>query len=445
MEGRLLAGRFRLSEMLGKGGMGAVWRAQHLELGVDVAVKLMDPSLAETNEGLARFRREAQAAASLKSPHVVQVFDYGIDGDTPFIAMELLHGESLAKRIERCGQLSLCDTSRILSQVAKALTKAHDAGIVHRDLKPENIFLVPDEDGEIAKVLDFGIAKCKDTSSSVADAVQTQTGAMLGTPYYMSPEQAGGKRDLDHRTDIWSFGVIACECLTGCRVFNGDSLGGLVLAICMDPMPKPSLIAAVPPGFDEWFAQCVARERLDRFQTMREAASTLDALRCHVGLTTSTLSVQATTSPTPRQTAAAVAVSTRSGPTSITLAHPRQSGRSKLLGIGAAVAIVAAALGSWLQLRSPKAAPNENASTALTQVTRAPATQSTPALALPAAPATTTALPAPKASSPATRAMSVQKLSARTTVAAASAQPRTVAPATVAQPTRRTTSIDLAF
>jgi len=176
VQGKVLAGRFRLIEMLGQGGMGSVWRAQHLELGTDVAVKLMDPSLATRGEGLARFRREAQAAASLKSPNVVQVFDYGVDGDIPYIAMEMLQGESLAKRIERFRRLTLPATATILSQVARAVGKAHDAGIVHRDLKPENIFLVLDEEVEIAKVLDFGIAKRTGADNFLTGAVQTQPG-----------------------------------------------------------------------------------------------------------------------------------------------------------------------------------------------------------------------------------------------------------------------------
>lgn len=351
MEGKVLAGRFLLLKLLGQGGMGSVWLARHLELDIDVAVKLMDPSLTTNSEGLARFRREAQAAAALKSPHVVQVFDYGIDGDTPYIAMELLLGESLAKRLERQRCLPISAATPILVQVAKAVGKAHDAGIVHRDLKPENIFLVADDDeSEIAKVLDFGIAKRTGSGGFATGAVQTQTGAMLGTPYYMSPEQASGRKDIDYRTDIWSFGVIACECLTGRRVFEVDSLGGLVLAICTEPIPPPSQLGPVPLGFDEWFARCVSRERDARFHTIREAAAALDAIS------------RAATNGTPAPSRSAIIsafgtfsapgrpnsalrgsgslTGTQAGPTSITLSHLGNSGRSRRLWLVAIVGVL---------------------------------------------------------------------------------------------------------
>lgn len=349
MEGRVLAGRFRLVEILGRGGMGSVWRARHLELDTDVAVKLMDPNLTTNEEGLARFRREAQAAASLKSPHVVQVFDYGIDGDTPYIAMELLQGESLAKRIERLRRLPIKTTAALLSQVARALGKAHDAGIVHRDLKPENIFLVTDDDSEIAKVLDFGIAKQTGADKLMPGALQTQTGAMLGTPYYMSPEQAAGKRNIDHRTDIWSFGVIACECLTGRRLFDSDSLGGLVLAICTEPIPPSSELGPLPPGFEEWLSRCVNRDCQARFQAIREAAAALEAIArlSSDGLSASSTAsavqpaVQAITATAQLQAFSGLESGTQAGPTSRTVSGASSSNRARLLGVGAVAGICA--------------------------------------------------------------------------------------------------------
>lgn len=275
MKGRILAGKYRLIDELGRGGMGSVWRADHVQLRSSVAVKLIDPVLAETREGQSRFLREARAAGSLRSTHVVSVFDYGVDEGTPFLVMELLEGESLASRLEKRGRLSLTEVQAIMKQVARGLTKAHSAGIVHRDLKPENIFITSEGDSEVVKVLDFGIAK---VDANIAVSVQTQTGMVLGTPYYMSPEQAEGRRELDARSDVWSLGVIVFECILGKRPFDGDNLAQIILAICADPMPIPSHFGAVPAGFDEWFAHVVAR-RLDvRCPTIQDFAEGLGQL-----------------------------------------------------------------------------------------------------------------------------------------------------------------------
>ena len=263
--------------------MGAVWVAEHVELGTRVAVKLIDPSMASSDDALARFRREAQAAATLRSTHVVQILDYGVDEGTPFIAMELMSGENLADRLKRVGRLSPQATSSVITQTARAVGKAHEIGVVHRDLKPDNIFIVVEEDQEVCKVLDFGIAKQTLDGLGQPSGPQTQTGALLGTPYYMSPEQASGKRKVDHRTDIWAMAVIAFECLVGRRPFEEQTLGALLLAICSEPAPVPSQWGQVPAGFDEWFARGVAKDPDQRFGSAREAASTLQAL-CVPGL-----------------------------------------------------------------------------------------------------------------------------------------------------------------
>jgi eukaryotic-like serine/threonine-protein kinase len=280
MQERVLAGRYRLISKLGEGGMGSVWRAEHLTLRTQVAIKLIDASIAESSEAVGRFQREAQAAAELRSTHIVQILDYGIDDGTPFIAMELLQGESLSSRLERLGKLSPMSTADVLAQVADALCMAHDIGIVHRDLKPDNIFIVRERNNEVVKVLDFGIAK-KVGALSAGSGVKTNTGAMLGTPYYMSPEQALGRTSIDNRTDIWSLGVIAHECLTGQRPFERETLGALLGAICYEPVPTPSQNASVPPGFDEWFARTAARDPDARYSSAEEAAL---ALRTICGL-----------------------------------------------------------------------------------------------------------------------------------------------------------------
>lgn len=248
-----------------------------MSLGTEVALKLMEAGIASRPQMLARFQREAKALASLKSPYVVQVFDYGIDraSGAPYIVMELLEGENLDQRLNRRGRLTPEEVSLIMGQTCRAMARAHDAGLIHRDLKPDNIFVVRSDDQLVTKVLDFGIVKLRNPTALDA---QTSTSSVLGTPYYMSPEQISGSKDIDHRADLWSIAVIAFQCLTGRRPFESDNLGGLVLEICTGPVPKPSSIANLPAGFDEWFARATQRSPDARFQSARELAAALVAI-----------------------------------------------------------------------------------------------------------------------------------------------------------------------
>ena len=273
--GRVIAGRYRLAAQLGQGGMGSVWRADHLTLRSPVAVKLIDPEIANRAEILDRFQREAQAAATLRSPHVVQILDYGVDEGVPYIVMELLEGESLASRLERVGRLSYGETARFVMHVARALGRAHEAGIVHRDLKPDNVFLVRNDDQEVGKVLDFGIAKQGGLGTAKGP---TRTGNILGTPGYMSPEQAQGTKAVDGRSDLWSLGVIAYECIVGQVPFESPALGDLLLKICVHPIPIPSQHGVVPAGFDAWFARACCRDVDQRFQSAKDLADALRAV-----------------------------------------------------------------------------------------------------------------------------------------------------------------------
>jgi serine/threonine-protein kinase len=274
--GRVLADKYRLESPLGEGGMGAVWRAEHLTLRSPVAVKLIDEKIVDNKEALNRFMREAQAAAALRSSHVVQILDYGVQDRTPYMVMELLEGENLAERLERVGRLSAAETLRVITHVGRAIGRAHEAGIVHRDLKPENIFIIRESDSEITKVLDFGIAKVEKSKFGLVSGMGTRSGSLIGTPFYMSPEQAEGDREVDWRTDLWAIGVIAFECLTGTRPFESQGLGNLLLQICSKPLPIPTEHGPVPAGFDAWFARALTRDPKGRFQSAREL---VDGLR----------------------------------------------------------------------------------------------------------------------------------------------------------------------
>ncbi|HXX66800.1 MAG TPA: protein kinase [Polyangiaceae bacterium] len=281
----LVAGKYELLRLIGRGGMGSVWEGRHATLGARVAIKFVDPEYADSPEARLRFMTEARAAATIQSKYAIQIHDHGLTDDgRPYIVMELLSGEPLDRRIERVGRVALTETARILAQVCRALQRAHDAGIIHRDLKPENIFLVrsPDDDDEIAKVLDFGIAKFRGPPGDPGLSSSTKTGAVLGTPFYMSPEQARGLRNIDHRTDLWSLGIIAYKCVTGVLPFDGESVGDLLVKICTGPVPVPSLMApGLPLAFDAWFARSLERAPERRFATATELS---DALVLAAGL-----------------------------------------------------------------------------------------------------------------------------------------------------------------
>jgi serine/threonine-protein kinase len=268
----LVAERFRLVRELGRGGMGAVWMAHHEGLDIECALKFIVGE-GDSAELRSRFRQEARAAAKLKSRHVVQMLDHGVWKDTPYIAMELLRGESLACLLERRGKLDADETLAIARDVGKALTAAAELGIVHRDLKPENVFLVGDGAEECAKVLDFGIAK---TTHFDKTDHRTQTGALLGTPYYMSPEQLDGTMLVDHRSDLWSLGVMVYECLVGALPFQEETLSRLTLAIMQKPVPIPSETAPwLGQSFDRWWLRAASRDTAKRFQSAGELTSAL--------------------------------------------------------------------------------------------------------------------------------------------------------------------------
>jgi serine/threonine-protein kinase len=278
VENAIIAGRFRLNHLMQRGGMGSVWHATHLGLDIPCALKFVKGELLENEDVVSRFEREAKAAAQLRGPNVVQILDHGVCEGTPYMAMELLDGEDLGARLRRVGRLTPEALHFIMNGVCRALSRAHSMGIVHRDIKPGNIFLVRDDEFEIPKVLDFGIAK---TVRNELDGSNTKTGAMLGTPYYMSPEQAQGTRAVDFRSDLWSLAVICYQCLTGKLPFESEALGDLLVRIIVAPIPVPSQVAPVPPGFDKWWFKATQRDASERFQSAKEFSDTL-AIVCGI-------------------------------------------------------------------------------------------------------------------------------------------------------------------
>jgi serine/threonine protein kinase len=272
-----VAGRYRLQDRIGAGASAEVWRAVDDTLDAAVAIKLLDPMFART-EIATRFLREARAAAKIRSLHVVQILDHGLHGETPYISMELLEGETLADRLDRDGCLPPRVASRIIVQVAKATAKAHAEGIVHRDLKPENIFLVQDEDAEepLAKVFDFGIAKVLPRRGAPLTDV-TKAGSLLGTPEIMSPEQARGL-PVDHRTDLYSLAIVAFRCFTGGLPFASEDVEEILQCAAAGKLLRPSDVASVPMGFDAWFARASAYEPEARFASAKEMAAALTEL-----------------------------------------------------------------------------------------------------------------------------------------------------------------------
>jgi serine/threonine protein kinase len=268
-------GQYRILRKIGAGGMGLVFLGEHTLLGRRAAIKTLLPRVAANAEIVERFFNEARATSAISDPGVIQVFDFGyhVDG-TAYIVMELLEGEALSARIDRLGKLAVGDALRIARQIASSLGAAHARDIIHRDLKPDNIFLVRDAEaqgGERSKILDFGI--CKVGSS---DATVTQSGAMVGTPVYMSPEQCRGTGKIDHRADIYAFGCLVFHMLTGRPPFVGQASGELIVAhLREEPPPASRFVADLPLGVDVLLLRCLAKDPDERFASMAELLTAL--------------------------------------------------------------------------------------------------------------------------------------------------------------------------
>jgi len=275
--GKTVAGRYLLRGLLGHGGMGAVYEAEHLGLGKRVAIKFVDPEFATDEKVVARFARESRAMSAVESAHIVTVFDAGTEDGRPYLVMELLRGEDLGQRLRRTRRVPLTEAMHIVAQVLKGLARAHAAGIIHRDLKPDNVFLLKhDTDPLFAKIVDFGISKIERPRAETSPLALTGRGTVLGTPFYMSPEQAQASPDVDGRTDLYSVGAILFECLTGRPPHTGESYEQIILSICMREAPSVQVYdPALPADVAAFVTRALSRDRDQRFTSAERMLAAL--------------------------------------------------------------------------------------------------------------------------------------------------------------------------
>ncbi|MFT3699399.1 MAG: serine/threonine-protein kinase [Kofleriaceae bacterium] len=345
-------GAYRIVEQIGEGGMGTVYRAEHVTLGRSAAIKVLHKEFAVRPEIVTRFFNEARAATQVSDPGIVQIFDFGqhVDG-IAYIVMELLVGEALDRRLKRLGALSPAEALRIMRQVASSLGAAHARGIIHRDLKPDNIFLCPDPEvagGERAKVLDFGIAKLTQDDFGP----KAHTASIIGTPLYMSPEQCRGNGEVDARSDVYSLGCVLQKLLTGTAPFDATGTGELMMMHMQAPPPMPSMRAhGISPELDALVMRCLEKDPARRFSDGKDLAAAIDYL---LGAQQFPAHAQRMSGPNLR--------GPESMPTTLSAANgvttPPSTGSRKGLWIGAgAVAIAGAVAGIVIGMRGGKLPP----------------------------------------------------------------------------------------
>ncbi len=353
MEGTTI-GQYRVTGVIGRGGMGAVYAAQHTLLGRSAAVKVLLPELSQKQDIVMRFFNEARAATAIRHPGIIEIYDFGwTPTGAAFIVMEYLEGETLARRASRV-RLRWPAVLAIARQIAGALAAAHVKGIVHRDLKPDNVFLVPDPEvpgGERIKLLDFGIAKLADPSSSN----MTSTGTLMGTPTYMAPEQCRGVA-IDHRVDLYALGCVIYELCCGRPPFVGEGTGDVLAAHIHLPVPPMTAYnPEIPPAVEQLVQRLLAKAPSDRVSSAEELIRAIDAI--------GTDRPTATTSPrhmTPVATTPSVTTLSGSAAMSVPVPAPRSRPRWPIAALSvilAAITVVAVTLVTRRHDDAPEIAP----------------------------------------------------------------------------------------
>jgi serine/threonine-protein kinase len=365
--GEVLAGKYRVDRVLGEGGMGVVVAAHHLQLDTRVAIKFLLPAMLSAPEAVARFTREARAASKITSEHVARVRDVGtLDTGAPYMVMEFLDGGDLAAWLQQRGRLDVGQAVDFVLQASEAIAEAHSLGIVHRDLKPANLFCLQRADGLLSiKVLDFGISKVSDAN----DGSVTKTTAVMGSPLYMSPEQMTSSRDVDHRTDIYSLGVILFELLTGAVPFRGDSFPEICVKIATQPAPPlRSFRPEAPEALDAVVKRCLEKDRTKRFGSIGELAQALAPFAPEGSFTNAARISRVGSGTDPRITGGSAGYAGQALATSdagLGRTDPNQKGKTNMALVGSLAALgVAVIVGGVIAMSRHGAPPPESAAAA---------------------------------------------------------------------------------
>lgn len=342
--GDVLLGKYRVERVLGRGGMGMVVAATHVGLSGLVAIKVMLPEMVDHPEAIGRFLREARAAGRLRGEHVARVHDVGtLENGVPYMVLEYLEGQDLDQELSSRGILGVGEAAAHVAQVCEALIEAHGQGIIHRDLKPANLFLTRRPNGSTCvKVLDFGISKDL-TGSDNPNHKLTQTGSIMGSPHYMSPEQLIDSKSVDARCDVWALGVILYELVTATMPFSAATMPEVVAKVLSaDPVPPSQLRPGIPPGFDELITRAIEKDRDKRFSSVHDFLQALLPFVNENEPRTSAPRLMMPSAPRLENSQSAVTwehVTVPSLPPPAATTIPRSSGR--MFVIGGVVAIVA--------------------------------------------------------------------------------------------------------